>query len=334
MENTFHVQWHITDFCNLRCRHCYQSEFNPGRELSLEENEKIFKNISLFVKKEKKKLVIDITGGEPFLYGKWKELVSLVSSSETVEASGIITNGFFLTPETIACLETLKNFTLKISAEGFTREVYEYFRGPCTYRKFLDSCEALRDSAIQKTLMFTSFPGNMEEVEEIFVFMEEYGFKRAVVERFIPWGRGAAIRGEVLSRAEWKELLKKLCSGCGIDSEDLSPLAPYRGFMVEKEGQGFNLFGAPCIVARDGLAVMPEGTVFPCRRFPLAIGSLQEESLENIWRESKVLQSLKKRFLLKGKCKVCIIDNCFGCRALAYSLTGDFMAEDPLCIME
>ena len=27
-DRTFNFQWHITDRCNLRCHHCYQSEYS------------------------------------------------------------------------------------------------------------------------------------------------------------------------------------------------------------------------------------------------------------------------------------------------------------------
>ncbi|MDP2968527.1 MAG: hypothetical protein Q8P64_04890, partial [Deltaproteobacteria bacterium] len=28
MKDTFHIQWHITNLCNLRCQHCYQDDFS------------------------------------------------------------------------------------------------------------------------------------------------------------------------------------------------------------------------------------------------------------------------------------------------------------------
>jgi radical SAM protein with 4Fe4S-binding SPASM domain len=104
--------------------------------------------------------------------------------------------------------------------------------------------------------------------------------------------------------------------------------------MVKNTDIGMELFGAPCIVGKDGIALMPDGTVYPCRRFPLKIGNLREEKLEDILATSDVTKKLNNKNYLKGKCKTCIIDSCFGCRALAYSVTGDFLAEDPLCLIK
>lgn len=332
MENTFHTQWHITDFCNLRCKHCYQSEFTRGSELTFAELKNIFANIVSFAKKEDKKLVLDVTGGEPFLHKNLHELMQVINSCEEIAECGIITNGLFLDSPAIDKLARLKNFTLKVSAEGFTKTAYEDFRGAGTYGRFMEACRLLCGSTLETTLMFTVFPENICRVEEIFSFMAKYNFNSAVLERFIPWGRGIAIKDRLVSAGEWKWILKQMCRRCGIEESGVSELIPYRGFMVERNSGGFSLFGAPCIVGRDGLAVMPDAEVFPCRRFPLSIGNLQKEKLQDIWRNSEILQKVKKRELLQGRCKTCIIDDCFGCRALAYSVTGDFMGEDPLCI--
>ena len=331
MENTFHIQWHVTDFCNLRCRHCYQSDFTSGSQLPFGKLEKIFAGMTAFADGEGRKLVIDITGGEPFLHENWHDIISLVSRSPSVAESGIISNGFFLDSPSVKRLEALENFRIKISAEGLDRENYEHFRGRATFDRFRKSCGLLRDSSLEKVLMFTVFEGSLARIGGLFDFMDEYGFSKAIIERFIPWGRGSEIRASVISRGEWKEILRFLASRCGLD-DCLGDMIPYRGFMVEKAGPSYELFGAPCIIGRDGVAVMPDGTVFPCRRFPMPVGNLALESLGKILKDSPVLKSLAGRKFLKGRCKTCIIDNCFGCRALAYSITGDFLQEDPRCI--
>ena len=35
---------------------------------------------------------------------------------------------------------------------------------------------------------------------------------------------------------------------------------------------------------------------------------------------------------IKGACAQCdLLPDCYGCRGLAYHVTGDFLASDPLC---
>ena len=337
MKNTFHIQWHITDLCNLRCRHCYQDVFNSRNDLPFSDMEKIFLNIEDFVGIHGKRLVLDITGGEPFLHKRWKDILSLVSAPEVTQEIGIITNGFPLDEEIVSFLETADKFkSLKISAEGATAESYEFFRGRGTYEKFMECCRLVRGrlQGKDRTLMFTVARENTGQVTPMLELMETYDFNKLIIERFIPWGRGRRMSGgSVISREEWERILVLLCEKCGIET-DMDGLLPYRGFMVKRDGRRgrFHLFGAPCIVGVDGIAVMPDGTVFPCRRFPLGIGNLKETSLAQIWEQSEVLKTVRDKSLLKGKCEGCKIKNCRGCRALAYSMTGDFMEEDALCL--
>ncbi|MCM8830363.1 MAG: radical SAM protein, partial [Candidatus Omnitrophica bacterium] len=185
MENTFHIQWHITDRCTLRCLHCYQDSFSSKSELSISSLEKIFSNIVTFVESRGQKLVIDITGGEPFLYKNWKELLSIVYHHPTTKRTGVITNGFLFDDENIKFLEGFKNLTIKISAEGVNKKTFELFRGEGTYEKFIRICERLKTSLPEreKILMFTLTKENIEEISYLFDFITEYRFSAFILER-------------------------------------------------------------------------------------------------------------------------------------------------------
>ena len=53
--------------------------------------------------------------------------------------------------------------------------------------------------------------------------------------------------------------------------------------------------------------------------------------LKTIWERSELLEKLKRKENLKGKCGRCEMKDCRGCRSLALALTGDYLAEDPHC---
>jgi len=331
MKDTFHIQWHITNLCNLRCIHCYSGDFSGNHDVNFEDLRKIFMNICDFLKEINRDLVLDITGGEPFIYKEWKELFSYLYKSPSVKELGVITNGFFIDEEILNFLGDFPETKLKISAEAFDKETFEKFRSKGNFEKFIKTINLLKKSNFDKTLMFTLMEQNVSEVDKLFHFIEDYNINHFIVERFIPWGEGRKIINQVVSLENWiktiKILLNKTCN-----EENLNPLIPYKGFRVTKENGEFELYGSPCIAGTDGLSVMPDGTVFPCRRFPLKIGNLLEESLRDIWNNSHVLKKLRDKKILKGKCHECKIKDCTGCRALAFAMTGDYMAEDPLCI--
>jgi len=43
------------------------------------------------------------------------------------------------------------------------------------------------------------------------------------------------------------------------------------------------------------------------------------------------LKALRDKNFIKGKCKSCDIEGCIGCRAMAFSLSGDYFSEDFQC---
>ena len=67
IEREFYFQWHITEKCNLRCKHCYHNNYSSNNELSIVELKLIADKIDDAVRKWGKIGTLSITGGEPFV---------------------------------------------------------------------------------------------------------------------------------------------------------------------------------------------------------------------------------------------------------------------------
>jgi radical SAM protein with 4Fe4S-binding SPASM domain len=178
-------------------------------------------------------------------------------------------------------------------------------------------------------LMFTVMKRNLKSVPSFFKLSKDLGINGFIIERFIPWGRGRERMGEVLNGEDWKELTKTLSDLFTIEGENT--LLPYQAFQVNFNGDEPELLGAPCVIGKDGLCIMPDGSVFPCRRFPISIGNLLHTSLKQIWERSEILEKLRRKENLMGRCGRCEVKNCRGCRSLALALTGNYLGEDPHC---
>ncbi|NIR87156.1 SPASM domain-containing protein, partial [Candidatus Bathyarchaeota archaeon] len=90
-----------------------------------------------------------------------------------------------------------------------------------------------------------------------------------------------------------------------------------------------------CGAGRLYCAVQPNGLVTPCVFIPIVIGDLRKQSLNEIWRHSPVLDDLRDRGKLKGRCGRCQYRHvCGGCRARAYAYYQDYLTPDPGCIRE
>ena len=87
-----------------------------------------------------------------------------------------------------------------------------------------------------------------------------------------------------------------------------------------------------CPAGTHYMGIRPNGDVTPCPYLPVFAGSLRSSSLADLWTSSGPFVDIRRRTSLGGRCGECEMNgHCGGCRARAYGMTGDLMAEDPLC---
>ena len=87
-----------------------------------------------------------------------------------------------------------------------------------------------------------------------------------------------------------------------------------------------------CPAGTHYMGIRPNGDVTPCPYLPVFAGTLRSSSLADLWRSSGLFADIRRRTSLGGRCGECEMNgHCGGCRARAYGMTGDLMAEDPLC---
>jgi radical SAM protein with 4Fe4S-binding SPASM domain len=72
--------------------------------------------------------------------------------------------------------------------------------------------------------------------------------------------------------------------------------------------------------------------VQPCSYFPKSAGNVRKQPFKDIWENSELFKSLRDFKSYKGNCGSCeYVNVCGGCRARSYSMTGDYLAEEPFC---
>jgi radical SAM protein with 4Fe4S-binding SPASM domain len=87
-----------------------------------------------------------------------------------------------------------------------------------------------------------------------------------------------------------------------------------------------------CPAGTHYMGIRPNGDVTPCPYLPVFAGTLRTSSLAEMWTSSELFAGIRRRASLGGRCGACEMNShCGGCRARAYGMTGDLMAEDPLC---
>jgi radical SAM protein with 4Fe4S-binding SPASM domain len=90
-----------------------------------------------------------------------------------------------------------------------------------------------------------------------------------------------------------------------------------------------------CLAGTGVSFISHRGEVFPCGYLPVEAGQVRKQPFGEIWQDSPLFAQLRDPDQLEGKCGVCQFKSlCSGCRARAYGMTGNYMAEEPFCAYE
>lgn len=330
MDKIYYFQWHITNLCNFRCQHCYQNEFDASSELDSRNLKCVAEQIIQAAKNNSTQVVLTITGGEPFLREDLFELLTYLDLQDEIKKIILISNGSMINQQIVERIKLIKKLReIKISLEGASAEVNDKIRGEGSFDRAMKGIRLLKkETDLSIMLMFTAMKSNLEEVEDLFKLCYKERLDGLVIERFFPLGVGREIREELLDSADWQSFIKAVFFLVGEPYTEKAIVA-HRAFWIKLIDGKAEFWGAKCNISRNNLCIMPDATVYPCRRFPLKLGNLLKAPLDDI-TESTVLWNVmngKK----KGKCGTCDIEGCRGCPALAFVLDKDYLAQDSQC---
>lgn len=339
----FFVQWHLTERCNLRCSHCYQSG-GRGPELVFEECLQFVGEVADTLDEWSTLYglrfspAFNVTGGEPLLR---KDLFPILEEiSRRGFAISLLSNGTRVDRETAARLASLGLRGVQVSIEG-SEVVHDRIRGPGSRTAALEGVRHLLDAGVTVTLNSTLSSLNADTIGALANEAADLGVQRVGFSRLVPSGRGAALRKQMLSSREVRALYAGLFSRDGDRPEIVTgdPLASQLGPPDEND-EGLAAPRGGCAAGFSGLTILSDGTLTPCRRLPLPIGNIRTDSLREIWATSPLLARLRDRSAYQGRCGRCPRwASCRGCRAIAYAWSlgdgpGDPLAEDPQCFVE
>lgn len=331
VHEEFYFQWHITEKCNLRCKHCYHDNYTSANELNSDELTHIANKIDSTLRKWNKKGTLSITGGEPFVIkDKLFPLLHHIDALQSIHHFDLLTNGSLINQDVLDELKRLRRLRrVQLSLEGSSPQMNDQIRGEGSFDKTLNAIRLLKNNAFQVSAMMTISNLNKYEVEPVINLLQEEGVDTFSAERFIPEGMGADLKEEFLPSEELKKVFQEIYS-LALKQNKLRILL-YRPLFGLLNGNDPTV-GAMCSAGTNALTIMHDGTIYPCRRLPIPIGNALTDSFYEVWYTSEVLWNIRNTTNIKGKCAGCdLMPICRGCRAMAYAITGDYLAEDPQC---
>ncbi len=335
----FFIQWHLTEKCNLRCRHCYQAQ-RRIREMSLENvKSEIDGAIQMFKAWEQEHGIlvspsIHFTGGEPFLFeGLWD--VIAYSKRQGFKVA-VMTNGSLINEEEARKASDFGISDIQVSLEG-PPEVHDSIRGRGSFAQAARGAGRLVQAGNRVSANVTLSRLNVDKLEETVEVARGMGFYGIGFSRVVPCGRGKSLLDSLLTPQETKVAYQQI-NLLNRPSFEVFSGDPLAGTLFDaRPSSGCNLTLSGCSAGFSGVTITCDGSVMPCRRIGLVAGNLKKKSLRAIWASSRLLWKLRRRESYPGKCGKCSLwPSCRGCRAVAYAYSSskgkpDLFADDPQC---
>jgi radical SAM protein with 4Fe4S-binding SPASM domain len=338
----FFFQWHLTERCNLKCRHCYQEGHQTG-EVSLAQAKKIVNSAQDTIQGWSDAYEIDfspsfnVTGGEPFLSSYLSDILGYLSIKEF--DIFLLTNGTLIDREKARMLAETPVHGVQVSIEG-PEAVHDQIRGRGSFMKAMKGVDLLLDAGLVVTLNVTLSEINCGYSKELVELAASRGAQRLGFSRLVPYGRGKDLVDRMIPKKKLAQIYRQTLTITNDRVEIVSgdPVAAQIDTVVCDGNNDIPLGG--CAAGVSGITILPDGTLTPCRRIGIPIGNILKDPLRGVWAVSPVLESLRTKAAYKGKCGKCARwTQCRGCRAIAYAYslsqgTGDFLAEDPQCFID
>lgn len=325
----FYFQWHLTDRCDLRCKHCYHEAYSGDADLGEGTLLRIAEDITASLRAWGRRGTIALTGGEPTLRLQELEVVAAaLADGDQVERVDVLTNGQWSIgrPETVEVLAGLPLLSrVQLSLDGADDATHDGTRGAGSFRAVERAVQLLQGCGVEVAVMMTLSQRNVHQVAGLHDLAHGWGVTRIGLDRYAPQGQSAADADQALGREEVRQAY--MVAAEWRKSRDLPPWGLYRPlFCLTGEDAG-----GLCSAGLTGLTIMHDGIVYPCRRLPIEIGCLPDDTLAEIWKRPGLMDQLRDPEAVDG-CRDCKhLARCRGCRGVAYATTGDPLARDPHC---
>ncbi len=334
------VAWEVTRSCNLACRHCRaqaHSEPYPG-ECGTAEAKALLDTFP-----EVGSPIVIFTGGEPMLRPDIYELAAYARDKGL--RAVMAPNGTLITAEAARRIADAGIARCSISLDGANADFHDAFRGEKgAFDAALRGIAHLREAGVPFQINTTVTRDNLGHFKTIFSLAERLGAAAWHIFLLVPMGRADALRDQIISADEYEQTLNwfydfrkttdmHLKATCAPQYyRIMRQRARAEGLAVTPASFGMDALTRGCLGGTGFCFISHTGQVQPCGYLELDCGNVFHTPFPEIWRTAAPFLRFRDKSAYAGKCGVCEYHGvCGGCRARAYSLTGEYMAEEPLC---
>lgn len=342
MKQYFAFQWHITDECDQRCKHCYIFSEDKNKRLdsmTWDQMQDVVENCCDMCETYQRLPYFYITGGDPILHPDFWKLLGLLKGKGIPFT--ILGNPFHLNDEVCRRLKGFGCQKYQLSLDGM-RETHDWFRKPGSFDCTLGKISCLKKAGIRSVVMTTVSGKNLKEVPDIIDTAVQYGVDVFAFARYCPSG-GEKENG--ISPQEYRNLLESCYQKFqqyeaeGVPTyfsrkDHLWTLYEYEKgiFKIPEDAREEIIYGG-CNCGNCHLTILPTGDLYACRRLESKAGNVFEDRIADVWASGRM--GAYREYSKFEKCSKCeLLRFCRGCPAVACGTSGSFYAADPQCWKE
>ncbi len=342
--------WESTVGCNLACVHCRRLEVSQHLsklDLSTEQAKAMISSLP-----ETGKPILVFSGGEPLMR---PDVFELAEHAKRVGLpTALATNGTMVDRDVAARIVAAGFERVSISFDGPDAPTHDSFRGEGAFEKSIAGFRNLRAAGMSMQINTTVARHNFAKLDQTYQLALDLGADALHIFMLVPVGCGMTLSQDVLlSGQEYEQALNWIYDRSLEGKLHLKATCAPHYFRIMRQraksenrpmptmhghghgghpGGEMSAMSKGCLAGQAVCFVSHTGEVFPCGYLPVSSGNIKDTPLPVIWRDSKIFAELRDESNLSGKCGCCEFSKvCMGCRARAFSVRGDYLAEEPNC---
>ncbi|MCX8042513.1 MAG: PqqD family peptide modification chaperone [Desulfobacterota bacterium] len=323
---------HITDACNLKCKHCYATVYRHKRA-DISDND-FFRFLDRFFGAGGKRLIL--SGGEPLLHKRLRDFIELYSHA-TIR---ILTNGLLIDDNFASYIEN-KNVDIQVSLDGSTATIHDSIRGKDAFQGALGGIAVLKRHGLlyRTNICATITRKNIHDLPSLIRFVYSLGIRHI---RFIPLrkrGDGARNWGTLhadITPEEYKEFYRYVFEEAQGNFPDMTIGSGLSGLVLRAHDLSQGNRG--CSIGTN-LVVDANGDIYPCvllmdKQYKL--GNIRTTSFEALRKHSvlnRLVDAIYERKNRITECNSCLWKNFCGgaCLGEVHEKFGSIWRTDEYC---
>lgn len=344
VKRHLYLQWDSTDLCNLRCNQCYHeqqgnSEHKQMKHLmNLEEVFSMINDLDETAKRWEMIPDFAISGGEPLMRKDLYEILDYTNKKNL--QTKLLSNGTLITKSVAKELKNRNVRGIQVSIDG-GKEMHNQIRKMSfAYDRAMEGIFNASQEKIPVNVAMTLMKSNKDQFEEVIIGAISAGALRVGFKTYVPDSNLGYLDPNFVNAKEFyeaalnaKALKIKYQDKIEVITSDVLFQIMAENHPLIEIAKKENKFLSGCSIGYRAISVLSDGTVYPCRRLPISIGNISE-GLVKIFVETPIMKEFRDMEKIKERCSCDKVVHCRGCRAIAFAVTGDYLAKDPMCYKE